>query len=195
FWSGLLNTLLVWTKVSRWRKASKCKRTIKKLQLHLTIQNNRRDAVIRQSRIDIAQLLQTGHINQALDRVEQLYKDQCRLSAYDQINHFCLYLVNLSHFYNQSSTLSLPISVGEAVSTLIFAASRCGELPELHTLRLLFKERYGYKFEKVNVELLPGNLVNSQIKKDLCMNSVPDYVKNNLISEISREFTFNLEFQ
>lgn len=39
---------------------------------------------------------------------------------------------------------------------MIFAASRCGELPELHSLRDLFKQHFGQAFDRINVELLPG---------------------------------------
>ncbi|XVE50335.1 hypothetical protein DITRI_Ditri01bG0154000 [Diplodiscus trichospermus] len=121
-------------------------------------------------------------------KVVQLYKDQCLLCAYDQIEQFCRCIIsNISHITVQRLWHTLPIDTIEAVSSLVFAASRCGELPELHLLRSLFKERYGPEFELANVELRPGNLVNFQIKQNLCIYSVPDNMKKKLINEIAND--------
>ncbi|KAK9922159.1 hypothetical protein M0R45_030639 [Rubus argutus] len=48
----------------------------------------------------------------------------------------------------------------EAVSSLVFASSRlrCGAIPELEEIRVLFTERYGESFIAAAVQLLPGNL-------------------------------------
>ncbi|KAJ6770454.1 REGULATOR OF VPS4 ACTIVITY IN THE MVB PATHWAY PROTEIN [Salix purpurea] len=82
----------------------------------------------------------------------------------------------------------LPIDVSQAISNLIiFAASRCGDLPGLHMLRSLFKIRDGSKFETTNVESLPGNLVDSEMKENLSVNSVPGDVKLWLINRIAYE--------
>lgn len=48
------------------------------------------------------------------------------------------------------------------MSSLIFASARFGDLPELLEIRKLFQDRYGQRFAKVALELLPGNLVNRQ---------------------------------
>ncbi|KAJ6287610.1 hypothetical protein OIU76_001144, partial [Salix suchowensis] len=90
----------------------------------------------------------------------------------------------------------LPIDVSQAISNLIiFAASRCGDLPGLHMLRSLFKTRYGSKFETTNVELLPGNLVDSEMKENLSVDSVPGDVKLWLINGIAYEYNIHLGFQ
>ena len=56
-----------------------------------------------------------------------------------------------------------PNDINEAVSSLIFASARFGDLPELLVIRKLFGERYGKRFEMTALELLPGNLVNRQV--------------------------------
>ncbi|CAL9017282.1 unnamed protein product [Prunus brigantina] len=184
-WSGALRAALIWTKASRWRKVSKCKSLVKQVQMHLTIQKNRRDAIVRQARVDIAQLLQNGQPQQALARVEKLHKDQCLLAAYDQIDHFCSCIsISIVHVFKNKTVQDLPSSVGEAMASLIFAASRCGELPELRLLRGLFIEQYGWEFDIASVELRPGNLVNSQLKEKLCINLIPDDVKQGLLSDL-----------
>lgn len=79
-----------------------------------------------------------------------------------------------------------PNDINEAVSTLIFASARFGDLPELLTVRKLFGERYGHRFANVALKLLPGNLVNRQIQEKLCIKCVPDDVKAKLLVGISR---------
>ncbi|KAF9672843.1 hypothetical protein SADUNF_Sadunf11G0086300 [Salix dunnii] len=218
-WSSVLNVVLAWTKSSGWRRASN-KRLIEQLQLHLAAQKHRRESIIRQSRADIAQLLQNDRLQQVLTRVHQLYKDQCQLAAYDQIHQSCeCVITSMPHISQQlyrhialfipyfmtlwlnmlfhhsisfcSAWQCLPIDVGQAISNLIFAASRCGDLPELHMLRSLFKIRYGSRFETTNVELLPGNLVDSEMKENL----VPGNVKLWLINRIAYEYNIHLGFQ
>lgn len=56
-----------------------------------------------------------------------------------------------------------PNDINEAVSTLIFASARLGDLPELLTIRKLFQERYGQRFASAALELHHGNLVNHQV--------------------------------
>ncbi|XP_040989057.1 uncharacterized protein LOC121236692 [Juglans microcarpa x Juglans regia] len=89
---------------------------------------------------------------------------------------------------------SLAIDVRQALANLIFAASRYGELPVLHSLRCFFGERYGREFEIANVELHRENMVSSQIKLNLCRNLVADDEKLKLISEIAKEHSHFLGF-
>lgn len=56
-----------------------------------------------------------------------------------------------------------PNDINEAISSLIFASARCGDLPELCVIRKLFGERYGQRFAAAALELLPGNLVNREV--------------------------------
>ncbi|KAK3037922.1 hypothetical protein RJ639_031813 [Escallonia herrerae] len=162
------------------------KRLIKQVKHHLMIQKNRRYAIVRQSRFDIAQLLHNGLQHIALSRVEQHYKDQCKLSAYDQIEQFCDCIYSNIRDISRHSKLSADVK--EAASSLIFASSRCGELPELHLVRKLFKNHFGEEFERDNVELLPRNTVNSQVKHNLSKISLPDNAKVQLINEIAGEY-------
>lgn len=90
---------------------------------------------------------------------------------------------------------NLSADVWEAVGSLIFAASRCGELPELYSIRILFTRLLGENFERTNVELLPGNRVNSQIKHNLCKRSVSEDEKIQLLNEIATEEKQDLQLQ
>lgn len=87
----------------------------------------------------------------------------------------------------------MPIDVRQALANLIFAASRCGELPELNLLRHYFRARYGCEFETTNVELRHDNIVTSQIKQNLCKLVISYDEMSQLISEIGKEHTLDFE--
>ncbi|KFK35817.1 hypothetical protein AALP_AA4G041400 [Arabis alpina] len=83
--------------------------------------------------------------------------------------------------------------INEAVSSLVFASSRCGELPELISIRELFNQRYGRNYITKNLELLHGNLVNFQIKEKLSITSISEDLKFKLLEEIAKESGLRLE--
>lgn len=56
-----------------------------------------------------------------------------------------------------------PDDINEAVSSLIYASARLGDLRELCAIRKLFRERYGHKFATTAMDSLPGNLVNKKV--------------------------------
>lgn len=80
------------------------------------------------------------------------------------------------------------MDVKVAVSSLIFAASRCGELPELTRMRSLFRNWHGKEFDATNVNLLPTNLVKPELKRTLSAGSIPDDVKLEVIEEITKDY-------
>lgn len=86
----------------------------------------------------------------------------------------------------------LSYEIVEAVSSLVYAASRCGELPELHQIRMLFKKHFGADFERTNVKLQPGNFVNTQMKYNLGSKSLSNDVKIEMTLEIAREYNIPL---
>ncbi|XP_068666626.1 uncharacterized protein [Aristolochia californica] len=143
--------------------------------------------MVKQLREDIAQLLINGHRPTIIfSRVEQLFKAQSILSAYDLLDHFCEFIIiNLSYIRKHRDC---PNDINEAVSSLIFAAARCADLPELQALRKLFGERYGNDFAVAAVELFPGNHVNPQISEKLSVKSVSDGAKLKLLQEIARDW-------
>eukprot|EP00268_Persea_americana_P030937 TRINITY_DN3000_c0_g1_i6.p1 TRINITY_DN3000_c0_g1~~TRINITY_DN3000_c0_g1_i6.p1 ORF type:complete len:833 (+),score=143.87 TRINITY_DN3000_c0_g1_i6:1823-4321(+) len=175
-----------------WRKASKCKALIKCVRCRLKLLRSKREIIIRQLRDDVAQLLKNGQDESAFARVEQLFKDQNILAAYDLLDHFCEFLIiNLPYIRRNKDC---PNDINEAISTLIFAAARCADLPELQMLRKLFRERYGKDFALVDVELYSGNHVNPQISEKLCVKSVADDTKIRLIDEIAEEYNLELGY-
>lgn len=142
---------------------------------------------MRLIREDVAQLIKSGHEQIAFNRVEQLIKDESIVAVYDLLDHFCEFiLVNFSYIRRHKDC---PNDINEAVSSLIFASARCGDLPELRVIRKLFGERYGQGFARTAVELSLGNLVNREIKEKLSPKSVTDDVKHRLVDEIARDYS------
>jgi len=56
-----------------------------------------------------------------------------------------------------------PVELKEAVSSLVFASSRCGEFPELHKIREILTSKFGKEFAGHAVELHKNNRVNSKV--------------------------------
>ncbi|KAI3901527.1 hypothetical protein MKW92_052511 [Papaver armeniacum] len=168
-----------------WRKASTCKRLIKRVQCRIKLLKNKRDSVIRHYREDIIQLLKNGQDHSAFARVGQLSSDQNIVAAYELLDHFCEFIMMNLPYIRQNR--DCPNDINEAASSLLYASARCGDLPELPKLRKLFGERYGNRFAMAAVELLPGNLVNRQLIQKLSAKSMSDDAKFRLMKEIARE--------
>lgn len=111
-------------------------------------------------------------------QVKQLIQDESLATAYELLDHFCEFILTQfsyirRHKYDLASSLltktrDCPDDINEAVSSLIFASARCGDIPELRVIRKLFEQRYGHKFATAAVELYPGNLVNNQVFSQVC---------------------------
>ncbi|KAK1395620.1 hypothetical protein POM88_005483 [Heracleum sosnowskyi] len=174
---------------SRWTNAAKRKSLIRQAKCSLIANMSRRKANIRHWRSDVGHLLQIGQQDEAWSRVERLCREQFIVSAYAQLYQFCdcIYL-KLDAMSKSKRHSELSNDVWEAVSSLIFAASRCGDLPELHSMRNMFKQYFGEEFERTCVELRPGNNVYPQIKEYLSRKLVvPADVKHQLLNDIAKE--------
>ncbi|KAF8083591.1 hypothetical protein N665_0765s0031 [Sinapis alba] len=183
------NVFAVWSRSSRWRKASKCKLHIQNLLCSLKVQRIRRECMVRQSRSDIAQLVPHGRFREALPKAKQFYEDERRLLAYDQVKYLCTTILqSFSPLIHQSDVHLLPDETKEAMAGLIFAASRIGELKELQIVRSMLVQRFGKKFDKDCVDLRPGNLVSSEIVKILDMNMPRDAISPEIIMAISQKY-------
>ncbi|KAF2313764.1 hypothetical protein GH714_013283 [Hevea brasiliensis] len=75
-------------------------------------------------------------------------------------------LLNLGH-QEQLFFVECHDDLKEAISSLIFASSRCGEFPELQKIRAIFVTRFGREFAACAVELRNNCGVNSKIIQKL----------------------------
>ncbi|KAG2317800.1 hypothetical protein Bca52824_020922 [Brassica carinata] len=189
------NVFAVLFRSSRWRQASKCKLHIQSLQCSVKVHRGRRECMVKQSRSDMAKLLDINNdiLPEALPKAKQFYEDERRLSAYDQVEYFCTSMLqSFSLLNSQSDVHLLPKETKEAMAGLIFAASRIGELKELQIIRSLFAQRYGFGFDKDCVDLRPGHLLDDWV---LCriykkQSSAEKQVYSNLMTS-GREYSNN----
>ncbi|XP_021603602.1 uncharacterized protein LOC110608637 isoform X2 [Manihot esculenta] len=86
-----------------------------------------------------------------------------------------------------------PEELKEAISSLIFAASRCGELPELQKIRKLFASRFGKEFATCAVELRNNCGVNPKIVKKLATRQPSLDSKLKALNEINPANEINLQ--
>ncbi|KAL2635165.1 hypothetical protein R1flu_006644 [Riccia fluitans] len=167
-------------------KASKCKTLLRLAMARIKLLRNKRDIQVKQMRKDIGQLLQTGQEPSARIRVEHIIREQNIMAAYDILELFCeLLTVRLSIIEAQKLC---PLDLKEAVSSLIFAAPRCADLPELIQIRTLFSAKYGKEFVAAAAELRPECGVNRRIIEKLSVKAPKGEAKLKLLKEIAEEF-------
>ncbi|CAN8321504.1 unnamed protein product [Cochlearia groenlandica] len=172
----------------RWRKASKCKKLLKQLQSRLKLLKNKKYSISRHLRHDIVLFIRINDHTRALLRTQQLCLVENSISVYDLLLKFSDFILQ-----NFSSIRKISDDINEAVSSIVFASARCGELYELISIRELFGQRYGQRFVSSALQLLPGNLVNNEIIGKLSIISVSEDQKSKLLDEIAKESGLRLE--
>ncbi|GLJ34019.1 hypothetical protein SUGI_0684180 [Cryptomeria japonica] len=91
------------------------------------------------------------------------------MAAYDIIELFCELIVARLSIIESQSKCSLDLR--EALSSLIFAAPRCVDIPELLEIRDLFGMKYGKEFVATAAELRPDCAVNRTIIEKLSVKA------------------------
>ncbi|KAG0515789.1 hypothetical protein BDA96_10G307900 [Sorghum bicolor] len=120
---------------------NKCKHAFKCIRTRMAPIRRKKHAMIRFLKKDVADLLANGLDTHAFGRMDGLIVELNHASCYDMIEGFCDYIgKQLGSLQKQREC---PPEFREAVSTLIFAAARYPDLPELCDLRHIFTERYG----------------------------------------------------
>ncbi|KQK17250.1 uncharacterized protein LOC100832711 isoform X1 [Brachypodium distachyon] len=144
---------------------NKCKHAFKCIRTRLVLIRRKKQAMIRFMKKDIADLLANGHDTHAFGRMDGLIIEMNHSCCYDMIEECCdLIGKQLNSLQKQRDC---PQETREAVSTLIFAAARFPDLPELYDLRHIFTERYGNFLEPfVNLEFVRKLDSESFIKEE-----------------------------
>ncbi|KAG6492389.1 hypothetical protein ZIOFF_047352 [Zingiber officinale] len=87
------------------------------------------------------------------DIIDALMVEINHTSCYDIIDQHCLYILN--HLPDLKKQRECPREVMEAIATLIYAAARFFDLPELRDLRRVFNDRYGSSMDSsINAEFI-----------------------------------------
>ncbi|XP_051134829.1 vacuolar protein sorting-associated protein IST1-like [Andrographis paniculata] len=160
---------------------SKCKSDLKVTRTRIEIIKKRKNAIQKYFKNDIVDLLRNGFDLNAYDRVEGLIHEIEKSSCYEFIDRYCQHISdNLSAIDKQREC---PNDCREAVSSLMYAAARFADLPELRQLRTLFSERYGRSLdpyvekqfaEKANAEM-PSKDVKLRLLEEIASESGLDW--------------------
>ncbi|KAJ9554152.1 hypothetical protein OSB04_018197 [Centaurea solstitialis] len=137
-------------------------------------------------RKEIAQFLQSGQEAIARIRVEHIIREQNIWAAYEILEMFCEFV--LARVPIIESQRECPLELKEAVASIIFAAPRCSDLPDLLSVRGLFATKYGKEFILAASELRPDTSVNRTIIEKLSVYTPSGDVKLNTLKEIAQEY-------
>ncbi|GMH27516.1 hypothetical protein Nepgr_029359 [Nepenthes gracilis] len=154
---------------------------------------NQRQIRCSQARSDVLQLLNLGQRERALLRVELVIKEQNMLDVFVMIEGYCNLLSERVNLIQQEK--ECPDELKEAASSLIFAASRCGEFPELQELRAVLMSRFGKEFVARAVELRNNCGVNPKIIQQLSTRQPSLESRMKVLKEIASENGINLELE
>ncbi|KAK4786393.1 hypothetical protein SAY86_003082 [Trapa natans] len=166
-------------------KASKFKPLLSLALTRLTVLKAKRQSRLSTSRSDIIQLLQLGHHETALLRVEQMVMEQNMLDVYLMIESYCYLLIERVNLIELEKVC--PDELIEAISTLIYASSRCGDFPELLEVRSVFQSLFGKEFVASSVELRNKCGVNIKMVQKMSTPKTSLESKIKLLKEIAGE--------
>lgn len=125
--------------------ASKCKSLIKMTKSRIEVIRRKRNATLKFLKKDMADLLANGLDINAYGRADGLLAELILSSCYDFVEKSSDFV--LKHLSVMQNMRHCPEDCREAVSSLMFAAARFSDLPELRDLRDIFYERYGSALE------------------------------------------------
>ncbi|XP_062150727.1 uncharacterized protein LOC133859354 [Alnus glutinosa] len=143
---------------------SKLKNLAKMAISRISILKNQRQVRCSHAQSDVIELLKLGHQERALLRVEHVIKEQNMLDAFGMIGNYCDLLIERAVLLENKECHD---ELKEGISSLIFAASRCGEFPELQKIRQMLTSRFGKDFANCAVELRNKCRVNPKIVQKL----------------------------
>ncbi|KAL6888697.1 hypothetical protein ACP4OV_009723 [Aristida adscensionis] len=159
---------------------NKCKHAIKCTRTRLDLLRRKKQAMVKFLKKDVADLLTNGLDTHAFarDHMEGLIVEMNQASCFDMIEQYCEFIVKQLNVLQKES--ECPQEALEAVSTLIFAAARFPDLPELCDLRHIFTEKYGSSIE---------SFVNSEFVQKLQNKSFTNEEKLQVMKSVAEEFS------
>ncbi|APA05707.1 hypothetical protein SS1G_01960 [Sclerotinia sclerotiorum 1980 UF-70] len=159
-----------------------------KVQLKLSIARLRMvqqkdEAVSKQQRRAMAQLLETGKVESAKIRVENIIRSDITTELHEILELYCELL--LARTGLMESSLCDP-GLEEAVKSLIYAAPRT-EIKELQQVRALLCEKYGKEFALQAMEN-SDEKVSEKVLKKLSITPPAQELVNGYLEEIARTY-------
>lgn len=164
---------------------AKCKTLLKLTISRIKLLRNKIKNHLKQMCKEIAELLLTGKEATAYIRVEHIVWEQNMMDVYEIIELFCeTVVVRLPVIEKQREC---PVDLKESITSLIFAAPRCSDIPELLQVQNLFLTKYGKQFVAAATELQPDCSVNRMIIGKLSACAPTAEVKLKIMKKIAEE--------
>ncbi|TVU45442.1 hypothetical protein EJB05_04929, partial [Eragrostis curvula] len=138
-----------------------------------------------QARGDAEQLLRLGHPDRALLRAEQVVREQNALDVLLMLESYCNLVVERAALVDAHR--ECPEELREAAAGLVYAAARCGDLPELQEVRNLFAAKFGRDFVAAASDLRSGCGVNAKIVQKLSTRQPSLESRQMVLQEIAAE--------
>jgi vacuolar protein sorting-associated protein IST1 len=161
-----------------------------KVQLKLSIARLRMvqqkdEAVSKQQRRAMAGLLESGKVESARIRVENIIRSDITTELHEILELYCeLLLARTGLMEAQTCDPGLE----EAVKSLIYAAPRT-DVKELQSVRALLVDKYGKEFALQAME--PDENVSEKVLKKLAVTPPPQELVNGYLEEIARTYGVN----
>ncbi|PSS30582.1 IST1-like protein [Actinidia chinensis var. chinensis] len=157
----------------------------------ITVLKNQHQVRCSHARSDVAQLLNLGHQDRALLHVEHVIREQNMLDVLIVIENYCHHLID--GILLVENNRECPDELNEAISSLIFASSRCGELPELQEIKGIFTSRYGKEFVARANELRNNCRVNLKLKQIASDNGITLHLEEDGYATAEEKITIEKE--
>ncbi|XP_041017448.1 uncharacterized protein LOC121259774 [Juglans microcarpa x Juglans regia] len=151
---------------------SKCKSNLKLVNTRLEGIMKKRKAVQKYLKNDVADLLRSGLDINAYGRAEGLLVEQNMSTCYEFIEKLCGCIT--SHLSIMHKQRDCPEECKEAVASLIYAAARFADLPELRDLRAMFTEKYGNSLDSFTSKEFVAKLRSNPPTKDMKLQLLKD---------------------
>ncbi|KAL3421082.1 Vacuolar protein sorting-associated protein IST1 [Phlyctema vagabunda] len=157
-----------------------------KVQLKLSIARLRMvqqkdEAVSKQQRRAMAELLKAGKIESARIRVENIIRSDITTELHEILELYCELLLA------RTGLMESPVcdpGLEEAVRSLIYSAPRT-EIKELAQVRVLLVDKYGKEFA---LDAMEGNGVSEKVLKKLEVTPPPQRLVEGYLEEIARTY-------
>ncbi|KAB1221042.1 IST1-like protein [Morella rubra] len=166
-------------------KASKFNPLVNLSISRLAVLKNQRLARCSVARSDVVQLLELGHHECALLRVEHVIKEQNMFDVFVMMEGYCNLLIERVNLIEQER--ECPVELKEAISSMIYASSRCGEFPELLEIRNVLTSRFGKEFAARAIELRNDCGVNPKMIQKLSTKQPDLESRMKVLKEIASE--------
>jgi len=161
-----------------------------KVQLRLSVQRLRtlqqkREALAKSSRRDIALSLEKGKIESARIKVEAIINEDINLELLELLELYCELLIARFGLLDQN-TRDPDQGIKEGVCVIIYAAQGT-EVKELHVLRELLVQKYGREFSTAVMENR-GGCVSDRVVKKLLVETPSAQLVDGYLTEISKAY-------